>query len=336
MLKISETKKALCMLLVVLITALAPSQACAQWVWSGKAAAPSRAGKGKYDKPLAEAFDYYEKRQYGRAYKKFKSISKKKRDNPYRETAIFMAGQSLYMKKDYDGALKYFEKIVRDNPASAFMKEALESEYEIACKFQKMKGGLFFGDRRRRAIKLCERIIKRAPYGKLQADAQLAMADTYFDLSAYFDAQHAYEAFIELYKDDPRLRYAELNRSLCLLKQARGPNYDPVPFIETRETLGPLLAREKDDEKKAHYRKLYDESIDALAQKDYSIGEYYLRTGDPDAALFYFKSVAKRYPDTEWAAHSQKRIEGITRTQSEKSGKKKIFFFPARSKENDR
>ena len=157
--KISNAKKAVCLLFILLMMPLAASEARAQWIWSGgEAGKRARTREEKYHRALTEAFERYEKRQYKRAYKKFKSVSKKKRDNPYQETAIFMAGQSLYMKEDYDGALKYFEKIARDDPASTYMKEVLESEYEIARRFQEMKGGLFFGDKRRMAIKLYDSI----------------------------------------------------------------------------------------------------------------------------------------------------------------------------------
>jgi outer membrane assembly lipoprotein YfiO len=319
---------------MLLILLQAESSALAQWIWSADREGAATVGADKHYGALKKGFDQFEKGDYKAAFKTFKRLSKKKKNNPYRDTALFMAGQSLYMMEDYNKALKYFEEIAENNPASTYMGDILQSEFDIAGELRKDTGGFLSSDKRPRAIRIYEGIIERAPYGTLQASAQLETGETYFDMENYFEAQLAYEAFIELYKDDPRLRYAELKRSVSLLKQARGPEYDPVPFVETKETIELLLALEKDESKREHYQKLYDEAVEALAEKNYSIASFYLRTGEPEAALVYFESVVEDYPDTEWAARAQKRADEIARAK-ERPAKKKIFSFRREEKESE-
>ena len=47
----------------------------------------------------------------------------------------------------------------------------------------------------------------------------------------------------------------------------------------------------------------------AMAERDYKVGEFYLRRQRPDAGLIYFESVIKDYPNTEWAARAEEKIE---------------------------
>jgi outer membrane protein assembly factor BamD (BamD/ComL family) len=47
----------------------------------------------------------------------------------------------------------------------------------------------------------------------------------------------------------------------------------------------------------------------AMAERDYKVGEFYLRKKRPDAGLIYFESVIKDYPNTEWAARAAEKIE---------------------------
>lgn len=322
------------LLFIIFATGLLTSEVSGQWIWSQKSEKPATSNEEKFYNVLTEGFDFYEKTRYDAAISKFKYASRKKRDNLYRETALFMTAMSLYMKKDYDGAFKYFEKVVKENPGSSYLNEIIQTEYNIALDFQTTRGSLTTRDRRLRAIRIYRGIIERAPFGKMQADAQLNMADTYLDLGNDFDAQHAYEAFIDLYKGDSRTGYAELKRAITMLRQSRGSNYDPVPFIEARETLGTLIQEEKDEKKRMEYEKLRDESIDALAQKDYEIGNYYYKIGQADSAIIYYKSSADNYPDAKWANLSKKRIDAISAIKSngDKPEKKKMFFFSKKEK----
>jgi outer membrane protein assembly factor BamD (BamD/ComL family) len=47
----------------------------------------------------------------------------------------------------------------------------------------------------------------------------------------------------------------------------------------------------------------------AIAERDYKVGEFYLRRKRPDAGLVYFESVIKDYSNTEWATRAAEKIE---------------------------
>jgi outer membrane protein assembly factor BamD (BamD/ComL family) len=46
-----------------------------------------------------------------------------------------------------------------------------------------------------------------------------------------------------------------------------------------------------------------------MAERDYEVGEFYLRRKRPDAGAIYFESVIKEYPNTEWAAKAKEKLE---------------------------
>jgi TolA-binding protein len=99
---------------------------------AGKAAAAGGPGAGDTEEPKEDknpgedlsttAKEYYDavslfsQEKYKEAMSAFKRIVEANRDPEYVAKAIFDLGRSLYMLKDYDGAVKHFTGIVQTNP----------------------------------------------------------------------------------------------------------------------------------------------------------------------------------------------------------------------------
>ena len=54
-----------------------------------------------------------------------------------------------------------------------------------------------------------------------------------------------------------------------------------------------------------------EEVEERMAEKDYSIGLYYLGRGYPDAARRYWESLQKQYPGTRWARKAEESLPSL-------------------------
>src|SRR5262249_49121743 len=62
------------------------------------------------------------------------------------------------------------------------------------------------------------------------------------------------------------------------------------------------------------------------AEKDFSIGEFYRRTGHPGSAYFYYEIVRRRYPGSKWADMATDRMQELrTKVGQERMAEPSMF-----------
>src|SRR5262249_40194106 len=58
----------------------------------------------------------------------------------------------------------------------------------------------------------------------------------------------------------------------------------------------------------------------AQAAKDFRVAEFYRRTNHPGSAFFYYETVRRRYPDTEYAKKAAQRLAELRQKADEARG----------------
>lgn len=148
------------------------------------------------------------------------------------------------------------------------------------------------------------------PQSKYAIDAQLKIADVYYLQGAYGEAAASYESFRDLHPNHEKTPYAMFRigksyfndlpsttaRDLTPGQKAL-ENYQE--FIRLYPTA-PEVPEAKEDIK--HLRSM-------LAEKEFSIGEFYFKRDIYDSCKPRFKKVIELYPETTWAEKAKEKLQ---------------------------
>ncbi len=125
------------------------------------------------------------------------------------------------------------------------------------------------------------------------ADAQMKLADSYYNLKKFDDALYEYKEFIRLFPEDKNYQKAYLRIGICYFKQSLNPNY-------TQEETKQALQYFQNYLEKFPFNKNKSIAIDyikkcqlKLLEKKFLNGYIYYKTYDYSSALMYFKEVTE-------------------------------------------
>ncbi len=210
-------------------------------------------------------------------------------------------GRAYYMLGDYKNAFIAYEQLIEQNPGTRKLKELLEKEFQVGV--AQMKGD------ENGAIKVFEKIIERNPLGFIAADAQVKIADSYYQLRRFEDAEDSYLRVMENYPNSEWVSYAQFRIPYCKLSNIRiqERNYDLL--AQSRHGFEEYMASNPQGALVPVTIGIIAEIDIALAERDYETGQFYLRKKRPDAGAIYFESVIKEYPNTEWADKAKGKLE---------------------------
>lgn len=240
---------------------------------------------------------------------------KKHRRAPDRDRGLFLLAEAYYQYGDRIRAFYHLDELMDYHPESRLFYPALERQYEIADRFLRGYKRRVFGipllGAQEEAIDMLFRIQERAPGSPIAERALLRTADYYYSHAQYDLAADAYAVYAHSYPRSPAVPRVKLRQAFASLAQFRGLHYDATPLVDARAQLVAI---------RAAYPELADEeNVDAvieridqsMAGKLYWTGNFYRRTNEPRAAVYTYRYLIKRYPDTPEAARARQRLEAM-------------------------
>ena len=130
------------------------------------------------------------------------------------------------------------------------------------------------------------------------ADAELKMADIFFEKKEYLLAAESYRAFAKLHPSHRKLSYVYYRAGLAYLKESpkavsRDQQYldDSIGYLEIGLRYFP------DSPYEAETRVAYQEARRRLGARDLYVGKFYYKRKEYRSALARFAEVADEYPD---------------------------------------
>ena len=275
----------------------------AKWVWSSETSwiDPEQLSRETTDQQFRYAVTLLVNREYISAVGIFKDIIKKNPGTELADESQLNIGKAYYLFGDYKSAFKAYEYMIEQDPGSRRLHEILKMEFQIGvAQMERDENG---------AIKVFERIIERNPLGFIAADSQVKIAECYYQLRQFEEAEASYLSVMENYPNSEWVPYAQFRIPYCKLSNIRiqERNYDLLSG--SREGFEIYLANNPQGALVSTTKEIIGEIDIAMAERDYKVGEFYLRRKRPDAGLIYLESVIKDYPNTEWAARAAEKIE---------------------------
>lgn len=238
---------------------------------------------------------YFEKQDtvmYGRLYGYFHENFP---EHPGAESILFLLGEQCWKKKDYTGAIRYYERIVARYPRGARMQDALS----------RMAWGLYLQGDFAGAGERFKALAECAPSGLQQAQARLSYADClrqqsnimaalrdYHELTKWLDEKAEVLSRTEQKDDFRKLHEQSLFfLAYCLTRMdqppERVPGYQQMAVKRFREVV------EKFPES--------DLAPTALS----SLGALYITMDDAASAARTYSELSTRYPESESGRNSR-------------------------------
>lgn len=258
---------------------------------------------------------------------------------PVAEAARFYEGECQYLQGHYPRAEGTFKKLLQDFRHGQYQEKATKRLFDIAyywlddtrrymeaCE-EKKEGKRWFVmpasyvhferekpllDQEGRALLALEEVRLHDLNGPMGERALFYMATVKFFREDYRDADYYYSQVYENYPNGELAAKAIKQAIICKQICTGGHEYDGRMVIEARKLID-SAARGYVQMSKDH--PWLEQQLSSIQQQqaasDYSIAEFYRRTGHPGSAYFYYELVRRRYPGTQYATRAQERMTAL-------------------------
>jgi outer membrane protein assembly factor BamD len=147
-----------------------------------------------------------------------------------------------------------------------------------------------------KAIETFQSIIDNYPYSDYATQAELAIADAYFEEEKYEEALSYYRDFVDLHPQHEKVPYSLFQAALCHERRARGPDRDQTPTRDALVFLDQLLSSHPHSDyatvAEAHWRDLRL----LLAEQVRLIAAFYMKRGEWESAADRWRMLLNEYP----------------------------------------
>jgi len=143
-------------------------------------------------------------------------------------------------------------------------------------------------------------VFESYPNDVLGQKALLMVADSYFQQhgrTGFLEARYRYRDYVTRYPSASDRDFALYRYALCYDREHETPDRDPTNTREAITQYQALLRESPGSGYAPEAQKRLSALNDLLAEHEFAVGYFYLRKGDPQAALGRFLFAAERYPE---------------------------------------
>lgn len=260
--------------------------------------------------------------EYKKARKAFKAWFETWPESTHRDEGLFYAAETEIAAEDAKPkagdimkAYKWLEELLDGWPGTELADRALRKEIIIAelllfkQRKQKIWKGTLWLSADDEALMMLDRIIdERAPLTPLAEQALRLKADYHFSAGNFQESEQAYA---RLMRDFPRGRYnkfALLRAGQSAMARFPGVEFDEADLLEAEVYYKDFQTKYPTDSETQDVPDTLMRINESRAEKDYRVAQYYERTRQPDAAIFYYRLIANGWSTTTWAAQANARL----------------------------
>jgi len=269
---------------------------------------------GTEDGDLDIARQYVVREDYKTALKGLKAWMKRYGStSPRYPEALYVKATAEMGVEDYRAAQEDFQRLLDEYPGSIYAEQSLSGQFRVgeqylAGKKRKALGGLFKIRDRDAGIKIMDTMTVDYADTPLAETAQLAKANYYYERGEFDLAQDEYARFA---RDFPRSRYqakALLWSAYSALASFGGIKFDDAPLLEAQERFGQFMRSYPAQAEQMGVPTSLEQIASTRADKTLDIGRFYERTGQPNAARFYYRATVNRWPTSPAALEAEGKL----------------------------
>ncbi len=158
------------------------------------------------------------------------------------------------------------------------------------------------------AVNYFREVERQHPYSEWSRRAILMTAYAHYQANAYAEAINDADRFIALYPGNAATPYAYYLKAVCYFEQIVDVGRDQASTESAQAALGEIIKRYPKTEYASDAKVKLDMVSDQLAGKEMTVGRYYLRNGNPIAAIGRFRVVVDHYQTTSHAPEALYRL----------------------------
>jgi outer membrane protein assembly factor BamD len=158
------------------------------------------------------------------------------------------------------------------------------------------------------AVNYFREVERQHPYSEWSRRAILMTAYAHYEANDYAEAIADSDRFISLYPGNANTPYAYYLKAICYFEQIVDVGRDQASTGDAQAALREVVKRYPNTEYAADARLKMDMTNDQLAGKEMTIGRYYLRNGNPIAAIGRFHNVVDQYQTTSHTPEALYRL----------------------------
>jgi tetratricopeptide (TPR) repeat protein len=280
--------------------------------------AVSANGKDKFMLAMAETKKLVDARQTKAARKAFDVLKKDFPEIAGPDLDAFIKAEMFYCKRQFTKAVKSYDKLLVEYRKSDLCEAALERQFTIAVAFlagqKKTLLGIIKVRRYAEGIKIMEKIIDRVGFDEtMGVEAALAVAENYQERKLLSEAYLKWWEISLHWETGPVGRDALLGMARCKHAIYNKPPerkrtfYDASSLSTAKSCYTKLRLLYPEDAREIGVTEILKEIDEQLAHKQLSIGRYYRKVGNKQAAGLYYNMVARDWPDSK-AAKTAKEL----------------------------
>lgn len=226
----------------------------------------------------------------------------------------FLLGETYFLQNDFWKAVERFQTVA-ENASGALFERANERCVDVARAFlagrKRILWKIFRLPAQDDAIEILDRVWERMPGTRL-GETALWLKAQYFFRSGQMDlAQDEYANLVTQYPGGRYTQIAMLRSAEAAEASFPGIRFDDRPLLEARERYEQLEAAfpafAADEQVAARLEGIEEQR----ANKDLDIARWYQRTDRTDAAIFYYRTLLRDWPDTLAAAEARRSLEAL-------------------------
>jgi outer membrane protein assembly factor BamD (BamD/ComL family) len=238
------------------------------------------------------------------------------------EASVAMA-QQYEEKGQFTKALRIYEKLLTEQPHSDFRDQIINRQYAIATAYlggqKKQVFRIIKFKGYAEGVRIMEKITDRAGLDtEMGLNASIAVAEHYEKRQDFNAAYLKWWEISSQYQTGKTGREALLNMARC--KHAaynshpehRRPFYDASSLNIAKSCYERFKLLYPGDPEETNIDIKLKEIDEQLAYKQFTIGQYYHRTGNERSANLYFDMVINDWPDTKAAEMAKDMLAGNT------------------------
>lgn len=163
---------------------------------------------------------------------------------------------------------------------------------------------LFHGKQRQQAEDLLNQLLERFAESPLAAEAQLTLADLYFETGKLEEADAEYSTYLKFYPSSPGAQKALWRLLLTHYRRTLAIDRDQTHSHETLRLCRQYRKRYPFGDYAASARLIEQEMMERLAGHEFYVGRFYYRRRLYRAATLRLQGVIDNYPGTRGACNA--------------------------------
>lgn len=244
----------------------------------------------------------------------------------------FIKAEKLFAKNQLSKAAKLYTNFLSEYPDSPFDQAVMERLYSIGAAYLAGQKRVFIKFLKFSAYDEGERILRdlsdRTGDSALAHRSLVTLAESQEDRQLFLEAYQTWAEIADRWPTGETGRESLLRMGQSLHAAYRGPQFDSTVLRGAASYLEDYSKRYPQQAAEMNMEQTLDLIQEQQAYKKYSVGLYYEKTNQPEAAQIYYSDVQEAYPATRGAVLAKKHSDALAAGKSmmePKTARRKLF-----------